>query len=627
MGAPARTAKDVFDHALEITSSAERKAYLDQACGDAPELRQKVEALLQAYEDAGSSFLKKPAYPLGDTGPYQPGEDTPDQSSDAQPPTVDDLPRTIPEVRNDGSGTRIGPYQLIEILGQGGMGIVWRAEQTEPIRRQVALKIIKPGMDSAHVIARFEAERQALTMMDHVNIARVLDAGTTERGLPYFVMELVKGIPMSRFCNENTLTPRERLMLFATVCEAVQHAHQKGVIHRDLKPGNVLVALVEGKPTPKIIDFGLAKATEQPLTDHSEMTRVGMVLGTIAYMSPEQAFLTNLGIDTRTDIYSLGVMLYELLTGTTPLDASQPPHKDRYEALAKIKDVEPPKPSAWVSSLREKLPRIAAQRKTEPARLVKLLRGELDWITLKALEKDRERRYETASGFGKDVQRYLDDEPVEACPPSAGYRLGKFARKHRTLLAVVGGFIALLTLGIAGLTWGIVIAKKAQNQAEKAEKKTRAAFALTWGGIRSQIHQGIKPAAAEVAVLSNMLKGYEMLVAEIEPDASRQQRATAAETAVRVANLSALIGSSDKAEGGYRKAIELYEALANDFKNDPEYPTELAKCHFDLAFLLSKQNQPSDAEAEYRKVHRLIQKGGCRFSGRTRLSKRVGRRL
>ena len=304
-------------------------------------------------------------------------------------------------------GTVIGPYKLLQQIGEGGMGVVWMAEQTQPVQRKVALKVIKPGMDSRQVIARFEAERQALAMMDHVNIARVFDGGTTEAGRPYFVMELVHGVPITKYCDDNHLTPRERLELFVPVCQAIQHAHQKGIIHRDIKPSNVMVTLYDGKPVPKVIDFGVAKATEQKLTERTLFTQYGTMVGTLEYMSPEQAEMSALGVDTRSDIYSLGVLLYELLTGSTPLTHKRMKEAAYAEILRMIKEEEPPKPSTRLSDSGEALASISAQRHMEPAKLTKLVRGELDWIVMKTLEKDRNRRYETANGFAADVQRYL----------------------------------------------------------------------------------------------------------------------------------------------------------------------------------------------------------------------------
>jgi tetratricopeptide (TPR) repeat protein/serine/threonine protein kinase len=350
------------------------------------------------------------------------------------------------------AGTQIGPYKLIEHIGDGGMGTVWMAQQTEPVRRLVAVKLIKAGMDSAQVIARFEAERQALALMDHANIARVLDAGTTDAGRPYFVMDLVRGVPITRYCDEHHLTPRQRLELFIPVCQAIQHAHQKGIIHRDLKPSNVLVALYDGKPVPKVIDFGVAKATGQTLTDKTLVTGFGAIVGTLEYMSPEQAEVNQLDIDTRSDIYSLGVLLYELLAGSPPFSRKELEKAGMLEMLRVIREEEPSKPSTKLSTA-EGLPTLAANRGTEPAKLTKLIRGELDWIVMKALEKDRNRRYETANGFAMDVQRYLADEPVQACPPSVGYRLRKFARRHKAGLAIVGLILLFVLLLGGGLGW------------------------------------------------------------------------------------------------------------------------------------------------------------------------------
>jgi serine/threonine protein kinase len=358
----------------------------------------------------------------------------------------------------------IGPYKLLQQIGEGGMGVVYMAEQQQPLRRKVALKIIKPGMDSAQVIARFEAERQALAMMDHQNIAKVFDAGTTDTGRPYFVMELVHGVPITKFCDNNQLTPRERLALFVPVCQAIQHAHQKGIIHRDIKPSNVLVTMYDDKPVPKVIDFGVAKAIEQRLTERTLFTQFGVFVGTFEYMSPEQAEMNALGVDTRSDIYSLGVLLYELLTSTTPLQRERLGRAALDELVRLIKQEEPPRPSLRLSSS-DNLPKIAAARKTEPARLSKLVRGEIDWIVMKCLEKDRSRRYETANALARDVERYLHDEPVEASPPSAGYRLRKFARKYRLAVTVAAMFVLLLVTGVIVSTWQAVRAMRAEGEA------------------------------------------------------------------------------------------------------------------------------------------------------------------
>ncbi len=462
--------KAVFDRALEIEPAAERKAYLDESCANAPELRQQVEALLVAYEDAGS-FLEKPAPDLGATVDSRPGQPRDEENPAPESPN--------PPSDRDEPGRVIGPYKLLQQIGEGGMGTVFMAEQTHPVRRMVALKIIKAGMDSRQVIARFEAERQALALMDHPNIARVLDAGTTDAGRPYFVMELVKGVPITRYCDENRLTPRERLELFLSVCQAVQHAHQKGIIHRDIKPSNVMVCLYDDEPVPKVIDFGIAKATGQKLTERTMFTEFGAVVGTLEYMSPEQAGLNQMDIDTRSDIYSLGVLLYELLTGTTPLERKRLKEVAVLEWLRLIREEESPRPSTRLSST-EGLPSIAANRSLEPKSLSGQVRGELDWIALKALEKDRGRRYETANGFAADVQRYLADEPVQACPPAVGYKLRKFVRRNRgpvlaatlVLLALVGGTI--------GTSWQAVRATWAEKGAiaQRDEKETARALAV-----------------------------------------------------------------------------------------------------------------------------------------------------
>jgi serine/threonine protein kinase/WD40 repeat protein len=461
--------KAVFDRALEIGAADQRRAFLDQACAGAPALRQQVEALLQAYQDAGS-FLEGPAPDLGATAATQSGRPADqggsgplhERASGSRPPA-------------EGPGAVLGPYRLVQQLGEGGMGTVWVAEQTEPVRRQVALKVIKPGLDSRQVIARFEAERQALALMDHVNIARVLDAGATESGRPYFVMELVHGVPITTFCDDHQLTPRERLGLFVQVCGAVQHAHQKGVIHRDLKPSNVLVTLCDGRPVPKVIDFGIAKATAQKLTERTLCTQYGALVGTLEYMSPEQAELSALSVDTRSDIYSLGVLLYELLTGSTPLTHRRVREATYGEILRLIKEEEPPRPSARLSASGPALASIAARCHTEPARLARLVRGELDWIVMKTLEKDRNRRYDTASAFAADVQRYLNDEPVLACPPSAAYKLKKFFRRNKQPVLAAALVLVALLGGIIGTTWGLILATEAQADAvREAEQKERA---------------------------------------------------------------------------------------------------------------------------------------------------------
>ena len=427
--------QSIFLNALALPTAAQRAAYLDEVCRDNP-VRAELEALLAAHER------------LGGVLPLTTGEEPAGGVAVESPP-----------VPGGGAGVEVGDvlsgrYKLVQQIGEGGMGTVWMAQQQQPVKRLVALKVIKPGMDSRQVIARFEAERQALALMDHPNIARVLDAGTTATGLPFFVMELVKGVPLTKYCDEHRLTPKERLELFIPVCQAIQHAHQKGIIHRDIKPSNVLVALYDGQPVPKVIDFGIAKATGQQLTEHTLVTGFGAVVGTLEYMSPEQANFNQLDVDTRSDIYSLGVLLYELLAGSPPFSRKELEKAGMLEMLRVIREQEPSKPSTKLSTA-DGLPTLAANRGTEPKRLAALVRGELDWIVMKALEKDRDRRYETANGFAADIGRYLADEPVQACPPSATYRFGKFARRNRGRLAVAGLIAFFLAVLAGGAGWAM----------------------------------------------------------------------------------------------------------------------------------------------------------------------------
>jgi serine/threonine-protein kinase len=430
MVSDAAKAKSIFLAAIERYPAEQWPAYLDGSCGGDSELRDRVQRLLEAHGDQKSLHIPSPS--RAEVTVDRPNAEHPDDA--------------------------IGPYELREQIGEGGMGVVYVAEQTQPVRRRVALKIIKPGMDSRQVVARFEAERQALAMMDHPNIARVFDGGTSPSGRPYFVMELVRGIPITEYCDEQKLTIRERLELFVLVCRAVQHAHQKGIIHRDLKPSNILITLHDGVPVPKVIDFGVAKATGQSLTDKTVYTAFTQLVGTPLYMSPEQVELSGLDIDTRSDIYSLGVLLYELLTGTTPFNAEMLRNAAFDEMRRIIREQEPQSPSVRLSSPGETLPTVSARRSVDARRLGPSLRGELDWIAMKALEKDRRRRYETANDFASDVLRYLTDQPVEACPPSAWYRVRKFACRNRRSLATTA------VLVVSGLViGGVLLSVQLQN--------------------------------------------------------------------------------------------------------------------------------------------------------------------
>jgi serine/threonine protein kinase len=451
MGASPDKAASIFDAAAELEDPAQRAAYLDAACGPDSALRAEVEQLLR-HDRAAGSYLARPALP--------------DPAGTADHPAVAERP-----------GTVIGPYKLLEQIGEGGFGVVFMAEQQHPVRRKIGLKVLKPGMDSHQVVARFEAERQALALMDHPNIAKVLDAGESATGRPYFVMDLVRGLAITAYCDQAQLDPRQRLDLFVSVCRAVQHAHQKGIIHRDIKPSNVLVTLNDGTPVVKVIDFGIAKATGQQLTDKTLFTGFAQMIGTPLYMSPEQAALSNIDVDTRSDIYSLGILLYELLTGTTPLEKERLKEADYDELRRLIREEEPPKPSTRISTLGQAATTVSAQRKSDPQRLSRLFRGELDWIVMKALEKDRNRRYETASAFALDVERYLHDEPVLACPPSKAYRFRKFARKYRKLLATAAAFAVLLLaatgVSLALAAWGFRAEQQAQSalDAETVQRK------------------------------------------------------------------------------------------------------------------------------------------------------------
>jgi len=450
--------EDLFEAARKLPYNT-RREFLNRQCSDAA-LRKRIEDLLAASAEAEKFFDDGGSVRISQEVAAQFTQSVRVAAGQAHPPGEEPL------------GSRIGRYKLIEKIGEGGCGVVYRAEQEEPVRRNVALKIIKLGMETKSVIARFEAERQALALMDHPNIARVYDAGATDRGPPYFVMELVQGVKITEFCEKNRLTLRERLEMFVQICHAIQHAHQKGVIHGDVKPSNILVAEQDGTPMPKVIDFGISKATEARLTDKSIFTTYAQLIGTPAYMSPEQAQMGGVDIDTRSDIYSLGVLLYELLTGRPPFDPKELIKFGLDEMRRILREQEPPRPSVRLNSLPDnELFKTASTFWMDPARLVSSIKGDLDWIVMKALEKDRKRRYETANGLAMDIQRHLDNEPVLARPPSWAYRLEKLVRRNRVVFIAGGAVTAALVTGLSMSTWLFFKEREARERAVAAEQQ------------------------------------------------------------------------------------------------------------------------------------------------------------
>ena len=579
----------IFHDALIISDVSLRNEYLNQACGDDLELRALVERLLVAVPNL-SGFLDQPAYR----------------------PSVEE--ETISPASESLVGQVIGPYKLLQKLGEGGMGVVYMAEQEKPFRRRVALKVIRAGMDSAQVVARFEHERQALALMDHPNIARVLDAGVTPTGRPYFAMELVHGIPITKYCDQETLSLPDRLRLFISVCRAVQHAHQKGIIHRDLKPSNVIVGLYDGQPIPKVIDFGVAKATGQRLTEQTMFTEVGQIIGTIEYMAPEQAEMNNLDIDTRADVYSLGVLLYELLTGSPPFAAQTLRRAGLGEMLRIIKEVEPTKPSTKITSA-DDLPRVAANRRLEPARLARLIRGDLDWITMKCLEKTRTRRYETANGLAQDIERFLADEQVQAGPPGTGYRMRKFLWRNRRLVAA--GTLLLLTLigGVVGTSIGLFRAGQGQvaairalqvakQQRDRAERHYQRAMStvdrlLTRVGV-VQLESVPHMDETRRRILEDALEFYrEILQDESDDPVARREVALACQ---RVGDIQTLLSRSQDAEESLNRAIDIQQKLVTEFPNEPKYETDYVRSHRQLAYVLFRSGRFPEAEQIVRKM-------------------------
>jgi serine/threonine protein kinase/tetratricopeptide (TPR) repeat protein len=503
--------RHLFDAAME-RPAAERAAYVASSCRGDTALQQRLLAMLEAADD--ERFLVAP------TSGARAGAATTDSA-----PIGEDV------------GARIGPYTLLQQLGEGGFGRVFLAKQDEPVARQVALKVVKAGMDTRQVVARFEQERQALALMDHPHIARVIDAGATAAGRPYFVMDLVRGLPIVAYCDRDQLTVEARLAIFVQVCDAVQHAHGKGVIHRDLKPSNVLVTMQDGHPHAKVIDFGVAKATAQPLTDKTLYTEQRQVIGTLQYMSPEQAE-GSLDIDTRTDVYALGVLLYELLTGSTPFDRTALRASELGELQRVLREHAPQRPSQRVTSAAERLPTLAAQRRTDERRLPSRLRGELDWIVMKAIEKDRTRRYDTAAALGLDVQRHLRGETVLAAPPSTGYRLRTFVRRNRVLVGAAAAVTLTLVLGVVGTSLALVQAVHERQRADLATAAEREARTV------AQQNEQQATAAAERALLA------------------QRDEATARRRAERIRDfVVSTLRTSDASEEGGREDTTILEAM------------------------------------------------------------------
>jgi serine/threonine protein kinase len=571
----------------------ERAAYLESACAGDAALRERVERLLRAGAPPadGNDFLESP---------------------------ISELCLTETQTVAEKAGGMVGEYKLIEQIGEGGFGVVFRAEQVSPVRRQVALKVIKPGMDTKQVIARFEAERQALAMMDHPNIARVLDAGATDSGRPYFVMELVRGVPITEFCDANQLGTRERLGLFVDVCRAVQHAHQKGVIHRDLKPSNVLVTMHDDRPVPKVIDFGIAKATQTRLTEQTLFTAFRQFVGTPQYTSPEQAQMSGLDVDTRSDIYSLGVLLYELLTGTTPLDpkALSGAAFDRIQQM--IREAQPPRPSTRLSTMGAPLTTVAARRGADPKKLPRTIRGELDWIVMRCLEKDRTRRYDTATGLWRDVRRYLDGEPVEASPPSAAYRLRVLAKKHRRPIAVAVFAAALMVAATAVSTWQAFRATRARAVAQQNLRRAEQAESETLDAYRSGTDEAVerlitsRPVMGpqERAYLESTLKRWQALASRGGQD--ERSQAIRGEGHYRVGRLWSQLGRNDEARANLVEALRVQEHLAEQFPENPAHRFAAVATRCLLGSTLLSLHL-GDGLAEYRKARDSCQSLVARY--------------
>ena len=529
-----RRIKQVMTEAAARNSAAERAAYLNDACRGDASLRARVEKLLRAHDQVGA-FLETPALPAPGVAAVQ-----------SEPLT-------------EKPGDRIGPYKLLQQIGEGGCGVVYMAEQEQPIHRRVAVKIIKAGMDTRAVIARFEAERQALALMDHPNIARVLDAEATETGRPYFVMELVRGIKITEYCDQNKLSTSQRLELFVQVCHALQHAHQKGIIHRDVKPSNILVTMHDGAPMPKVIDFGIAKATGQRLTDKTLFTAFEQFIGTPAYMSPEQAQMSTQDVDTRSDIYALGVLLYELLTGHTPFDQEELVAAGLDEMRRIIREQQPQRPSTRLSTLAAADQTTVAQcRQSEHPQLIHLVRGDLDWIVMRCLEKDRTRRYATANSLAEDVLRHLRSEPVTARPPSRLYQFQKMVQRNKAGFAAAALVTAALVLGLGFALWALAKERVARRQALAAEHKAQAEAGKSQQVARflKDMLHGVGPSAA-LGRDTTMLREILDKTAERVGKDLKGQPEVEAELRTTLGDVYQALGKYAQAEGMYRNALAL----------------------------------------------------------------------
>lgn len=574
MSAP-KGGETIFAEALRLRPE-ERAAYIAQSTLGNPELRQEVESLLESYR--AGEFLEHAAAP------------------ELRPTLVSAAAVT------EKAGDTIGRYKLLQQIGEGGCGVVYMAEQLEPVRRRVALKIIKLGMDTKSVIGRFEAERQALALMDHPNIAKVFDAGATDTGRPYFVMELVRGRKITEYCDEKKLSTRERLDLFIQICKAIQHAHQKGIIHRDIKPSNILVSIDDGLPVPKVIDFGIAKATSgQQLTNRTLFTAFEQFIGTPAYMSPEQAMLTNVDVDTRSDIYALGVLLYELLTGKTPFDAQELLAIGLDEMRRTIREQEPPRPSTRLSTLPgQELSTTAHRRGLDAPRLVSELRGDLDWIVMKALEKDRSRRYETANGLAADIQRHLHNEPVVACPPSNLYRFQKMARRNKAeFVASIAVFVALVA-GVAISSWMFLKEREARTRAVAAEEQER----------KLRQHAELRELKTAAFQLQSQLIDRDVRVSAWRKAIEAQQKLLGKDHPDVADSLEQIAGIHQGREGWPQAEKLQREALEIRRRNSPTGDVRLGQSLHKLASLLMAEEKWPEAEkalSEALEIRRRVQ--------------------